>query len=62
ILSPLRRVPPEVLAEIFSWTVPAVTNTSNPDPGKVDVAAGPWVLTYVSSLWRAVAVSNPLLW
>ncbi|KAJ7817224.1 hypothetical protein B0H13DRAFT_1923060 [Mycena leptocephala] len=60
ILSPLMWVPPEVLAEIFSWTVPAVPNTFN--RSKVDVAASPWVLTYVSSLWRAVAVSNALLW
>ncbi|KAJ7780076.1 hypothetical protein DFH07DRAFT_713672, partial [Mycena maculata] len=59
ILSPLRRVPPEVLDEIFSWSLPSVTealdrgfNTNN----------SPWVLSHISSRWRAIALSIPSLW
>ncbi|KAJ7138192.1 hypothetical protein C8R44DRAFT_661243, partial [Mycena epipterygia] len=59
ILSPLRRMPPEVLGEIFAWTLPSVDALMR--EGFV-VENSPWVLTHVSSHWRAVALSTPFLW
>ncbi|KAJ7483485.1 hypothetical protein FB451DRAFT_107141 [Mycena latifolia] len=58
ILSPLRRMPPEVLAEIFSWTLPSIEDASR----KFHESHSPWVLTHVSSRWRAIALSTPSLW
>ncbi|KAF7345145.1 F-box domain-containing protein [Mycena sanguinolenta] len=56
ILSPLRRMPPEILGEIFSWSQPSdhhpTFSTKNCH----------WVLTYICSAWRAVALSKPSLW
>ncbi|KAJ7643396.1 hypothetical protein DFH06DRAFT_598683 [Mycena polygramma] len=60
ILSPLRRMPPEVLSEIFCWTLPPARNVGlHP---RVGVSHSPWVLTHISSRWRAIALSNPSLW
>ncbi|KAJ7483459.1 hypothetical protein FB451DRAFT_1129358 [Mycena latifolia] len=53
VLSPLRRLPPEVLGEIFSWTLPSIHDTL---PGYgFDIRRSPWVLGQISSRWRAVA-------
>ncbi|KAF7345515.1 F-box domain-containing protein [Mycena venus] len=60
ILSPLRRVPPEVLGEIFWWTLPSITNEL--DWGKFDISQCPWVLTQISSRWRTISISTPSLW
>ncbi|KAJ7483547.1 hypothetical protein FB451DRAFT_1129456, partial [Mycena latifolia] len=60
ICSPLRRMPPEVLAEIFSWTLPSVSEARRQT--RLDIAHSPWVLTHVNSRWRAVALSTPSLW
>ncbi|KAF7343684.1 F-box domain-containing protein [Mycena sanguinolenta] len=54
ILSPMRRIPMEILGEIFSWSLPA--------HGQLDMVHSPWVLTHVSRLWRAVAVFKSSLW
>ncbi|KAJ7138249.1 hypothetical protein C8R44DRAFT_661285, partial [Mycena epipterygia] len=59
IISPLRRMPPEVLGEIFSWTLPSVGVLHQRHFG---VAISPWVLTHISSRWRAVSISTPSLW
>ncbi|KAJ7498116.1 hypothetical protein B0H11DRAFT_2189846 [Mycena galericulata] len=53
IISPLRRMPREILGEIFSWTLSSAV---------FDVRESPWVLTYVCSHWRAVSISKPSLW
>ncbi|KAF7360838.1 F-box domain-containing protein [Mycena sanguinolenta] len=53
ILSPLRRMPPEILGEIFSWTI-------RPDVCSTDKS--PWVLTHVCGDWRTVALSKSSLW
>ncbi|KAJ7605289.1 hypothetical protein FB45DRAFT_490364 [Roridomyces roridus] len=59
VLSPLRRLPPEVLAEIFSWTLPPTEKLN----GNVsDMKTSPWVLTQVSSRWRDISVSTSSLW
>ncbi|KAJ7693156.1 hypothetical protein B0H17DRAFT_1010253 [Mycena rosella] len=60
ILSPLRRIPPEVLGEIFSWILPSVPDAL--DRRKFDANVSPWVLTQISGRFRAVAVSTPSLW
>ncbi|KAJ7124314.1 hypothetical protein C8R44DRAFT_147227 [Mycena epipterygia] len=59
ILSPLRRMPPEVLGEIFSWNLPSIDTLRR---GRLSVADSPWVLTHISGHWRAVALSIPSLW
>ncbi|KAJ7483357.1 hypothetical protein FB451DRAFT_1169955 [Mycena latifolia] len=59
VLSPLRRMPPEILAEIFSWTLPSITEALERG---FDVRSSPWVLGQTSSFWRAVALSTPSLW
>ncbi|KAF8211033.1 hypothetical protein K438DRAFT_1569716, partial [Mycena galopus ATCC 62051] len=61
ILSPLRRMPSELLAEIFSYTLPPVEDVSMFEC-RFDIARSPWLLTHVSSHWRAVAHSTPSLW
>ncbi|KAJ7483566.1 hypothetical protein FB451DRAFT_1364454 [Mycena latifolia] len=60
ILSPLRRMPPEVLTEIFAWTLPSVAQALN--RSNFDLAGSPWVLTHISSRWRAISISSPSLW
>ncbi|KAJ6471913.1 hypothetical protein C8R45DRAFT_1013533 [Mycena sanguinolenta] len=56
ILSPLRRMPPEILAEVFSLTVPT---TVIPQRSQ---RYAPWFLTHVSRRWREIAVSTSSLW
>jgi hypothetical protein len=59
ILSPLRRMPSEVLGEIFLLTLPSVMA----DLGPKDYLAGsPWVLPHISSRWREISLSTPSLW
>ncbi|KAJ7654672.1 hypothetical protein DFH06DRAFT_1416513 [Mycena polygramma] len=58
ILSPLRRMPPELLSEIFAWTLPSVKQKRR----KLRIMDSPWVFTHVSRHWRAIAVLNPALW
>ncbi|KAJ7663968.1 hypothetical protein DFH06DRAFT_1042209, partial [Mycena polygramma] len=60
ILSPLRRMPPEVLGEIFIWTLPSPRNSLS--PSQFDEGASPWVLPHISSRWRAIALATPHLW
>ncbi|KAJ6503748.1 hypothetical protein C8R45DRAFT_1209359 [Mycena sanguinolenta] len=54
ILSPVRRVPAEILGEIFRWSLPLYSD--------LDMKASPWVLTHVSRGWRAVAITTSSLW
>jgi hypothetical protein len=49
ILSPLRGMPLEVLGEIFSWTLPSLSDAL--DWGRFDMTDSPWVLTQISSGW-----------
>ncbi|KAJ7155825.1 hypothetical protein C8R46DRAFT_434201 [Mycena filopes] len=59
IVSPLRRFPPEVLAEVFTWTLPAAWSLSGYPFSSDD---SPWSLTHVSRSWRAIAISTSSLW
>ncbi|KAJ7663897.1 hypothetical protein DFH06DRAFT_1188829 [Mycena polygramma] len=56
VLSPLRRMPPEVLGKIFLRSLPVKPGWS------LNLAASPWVLTHVNRRWRAVSLSTPSLW
>ncbi|KAJ6459933.1 hypothetical protein C8R45DRAFT_842883, partial [Mycena sanguinolenta] len=55
ILSPQRQMPPEILGEIFAWTLPSAHDIFG-------TRRCPWILTHVCSRWRAVALSIPSLW
>jgi vacuolar-type H+-ATPase subunit I/STV1 len=57
ILSPIRNLPSDVLAEIFSWTL--LPEGYFPS---TKIAASPWVLTHVCAAWRSLAISLPALW
>ncbi|KAJ7609117.1 hypothetical protein FB45DRAFT_1067140 [Roridomyces roridus] len=59
ILSPLRRMPPEVLVQIFLRTLPPFDD-SNGDAS--DARGSPWTLAQVSGRWREIALSTPSLW
>ncbi|KAF8211101.1 hypothetical protein K438DRAFT_1514809, partial [Mycena galopus ATCC 62051] len=60
ILSPLRRMPAEILGEIFLWTLPSVSTEIF--RARFEMGASPWVLAQISSRWRAVSLSTPSLW
>ncbi|KAJ6525986.1 hypothetical protein B0H19DRAFT_908796, partial [Mycena capillaripes] len=59
ILSPVRRVPPELVCEIFTWTV-----SSNDAAGEaiMVVKTPPWYLGHISRSWRHTALSFGSLW
>lgn len=54
VLSPIRRFSPEILGEIYLYTVES--------PVGLDTKTGPWPISHVSRLWRATALSLPWLW
>ncbi|KAJ6462654.1 hypothetical protein C8R47DRAFT_1327146 [Mycena vitilis] len=55
ILSPVRLFPPEILCEIFFWTLPITDEEETPEQA-------PWYLGHISRPWRAVSLGFPLLW
>ncbi|KAF7305206.1 hypothetical protein MKEN_01235800 [Mycena kentingensis (nom. inval.)] len=63
-VSPLRRLPAEVLGEIFEWTLPVYAAAGNEYATYCDFSLGlsPWVLMRVCARWRAVAIATPVLW
>ncbi|KAJ7620964.1 hypothetical protein FB45DRAFT_132070 [Roridomyces roridus] len=58
IISPLRRMPTEVLGQIFVWTLP----TPNIAAQTYSLDDSPWLLTRVCSRWRAISIALPSLW
>ncbi|KAJ6485510.1 hypothetical protein C8R45DRAFT_996833 [Mycena sanguinolenta] len=62
ILSPLRRMPPELLCEIFGWALASARKAQLKGHAGYCEENSPWVLTHVSRTWRAVSVSTPSLW
>ncbi|KAF8211005.1 hypothetical protein K438DRAFT_1808620 [Mycena galopus ATCC 62051] len=54
-------MPTEVLGEIFSWTLRSKVSEAL-DAGRFDMERSPWLLTQISSRWRAVSLSTPSLW
>ncbi|KAK0222572.1 hypothetical protein EDD85DRAFT_260118 [Armillaria nabsnona] len=57
LISPVRRLPPEILAEIFGWVL-----ESNHWPLFLKLNKGPWLLGRICSQWRHVINSTPRLW
>ncbi|KAJ6481255.1 hypothetical protein C8R47DRAFT_1135170 [Mycena vitilis] len=57
-LSPLRRVPTEIICTIFTLALHPSTYSSN----IINVEEGPWVLSAVCSRWRTIVLSQPCFW
>ncbi|KAJ7670023.1 hypothetical protein DFH06DRAFT_1179833 [Mycena polygramma] len=57
VLSPIRRMPLEIMCEIFSWTSPHTRRV----PGSLSTGA-PWYLGQISTRWREIALALPSLW
>ena len=61
LLSPLRRLPPELLYQIFEFFAPPPLYLNGPD--KPSHWSGlPWSVSQVCHRWRAITLSMPLLW
>ncbi|KAK7014334.1 hypothetical protein R3P38DRAFT_3003219 [Favolaschia claudopus] len=58
--APIRRLPPEILCEIFQWVVVLHEYTRTVNYWEIPVA--PWPLTHVCRDWREVARGCPRLW
>ncbi|KDR69266.1 hypothetical protein GALMADRAFT_145658 [Galerina marginata CBS 339.88] len=58
LLSPIRRIPPEILQEIFINTLP----TPNEYATRLYMDDLPWALCQVSSTWRRTALGTSTLW
>ncbi|KAF8196903.1 hypothetical protein K438DRAFT_1585606, partial [Mycena galopus ATCC 62051] len=55
ILSPVRRIPPELICEIYAWTwASCKSDYSRHEP--------PWFLGQICRSWRHFALSYPPLW
>ncbi|KAJ7812044.1 hypothetical protein B0H14DRAFT_3753981 [Mycena olivaceomarginata] len=54
-LSPLRRMPVEIISLIFKFAAPFRSSVMN-------FQEGPWTLSAVCSRWRNIALSQPSLW
>lgn len=57
-LSPLRRLPPELLSIIFQFCIPQPES----DPDDIAIDKTPLLLGSICSRWRAVTLSTPKLW
>ncbi|KAJ6471868.1 hypothetical protein C8R45DRAFT_413667 [Mycena sanguinolenta] len=63
IFSPLRRMPSELLSEIFAWSLLLQPEEREREGrGRFFETDSPWVLTHVSRIWREISVSTPSLW
>ncbi|KAK7044509.1 hypothetical protein R3P38DRAFT_2879189 [Favolaschia claudopus] len=56
-LSPVRRLPPEILGLIFSFVTPKPNSSRG-----FSMCSAPWLFTRVCRFWSAVALSTPALW
>lgn len=60
-LAPINRFPPEILANVFAYSLPKIY--PRPDPSKENDEPYNWIaVTHVSRHWRNVALDNPILW
>ncbi|KAJ7758384.1 hypothetical protein B0H16DRAFT_1416340 [Mycena metata] len=59
ILSPLRRMPSEILCEFFSSTL--LPDWQLLDRGRIDLQDSPWSLSHTCSRWREIALGLPSL-
>ncbi|THU93094.1 hypothetical protein K435DRAFT_779985 [Dendrothele bispora CBS 962.96] len=56
LLSPIRRFPPEMIAELFTYCLPSTY------PPTRDPSEAPLLLTLVCKQWREIALCTPYLW
>ncbi|KAH9485846.1 hypothetical protein JR316_0002761 [Psilocybe cubensis] len=56
ILSPIRRVPPDVLRVVFLYCLVTHRNPA------ISIKEAPLLLTHVCSSWRTLALNTPALW
>ncbi|KAF7367732.1 hypothetical protein MSAN_00837100 [Mycena sanguinolenta] len=56
LISPMRRIPDDVLGEIFAACLPTEHNAL------IDLAEAPLLLGRICRRWRAVSYSTPMLW
>ncbi|KAJ6545742.1 hypothetical protein B0H19DRAFT_955724, partial [Mycena capillaripes] len=61
VLHPIRRVPPELLGEIFALTLPNV-DQEMPDWSENIPKSTPWYLGHICRFWRLSAMAYPQLW
>jgi hypothetical protein len=61
VTSPVRRLPADILCEIFQWNVEDDVSTLQ-FFNSLDNTAGPWLPTYVCRRWREVALSYSKIW
>ncbi|KAF9478380.1 hypothetical protein BDN70DRAFT_994286 [Pholiota conissans] len=61
ILSPIRRLPPEVLCEIFEWYA-CWQQEAFQNPRRVRFRDLPWKLSHVCRYWRETTLWVPSLW
>lgn len=62
VLCPIRRIPPELLAEIFSYFMAPLKRRNYAWDVKGHSRDNPLVLTHVCAVWRRVAFDTPRLW
>ncbi|KAF8887678.1 hypothetical protein CPB85DRAFT_1163909, partial [Mucidula mucida] len=63
LLHPIRRLPNEIISEIFFHCVPNWhTRLSFSSEFTLDPRTAPWTLTTVTRRWRDIALSLPQLW
>ncbi|KAF8055141.1 hypothetical protein FPV67DRAFT_1372518, partial [Lyophyllum atratum] len=56
--APYKRLPAEVLSDIFVWTLDGHSVYFPP----ASLSRAPWVLRQICSSWRQVALKEPRLW
>ena len=61
VTSPVRRLPADVLCEIFQWNVEFDVSTLS-FFDSLDIGEGPWLPSYVCRRWREVALSFSKIW
>ncbi|KAJ7137558.1 hypothetical protein C8R43DRAFT_851623, partial [Mycena crocata] len=57
LLSPIRRIPPKLLDDIFSLVSPSKRRI-----GGATIQQPPWHLGHICSSWRRTALAYPHLW
>ncbi|KAJ7291426.1 hypothetical protein C8J57DRAFT_1026755, partial [Mycena rebaudengoi] len=60
VISVARRVPPEILGEIFLMTLPSQEDVMSDEASCVD--SSPWLVGRICSRWRDIALALPELW
>ncbi|KAJ6482301.1 hypothetical protein C8R47DRAFT_1049395 [Mycena vitilis] len=57
VLSPIRRLPSELVCELFSWTLPCTRHVAGSTMQQAS-----WRLGHISGTWREIALAFPSLW